>query len=467
MINRILIRIKVVQILYSYLLTKGEFKLESFNDNISRDKKYANTIYFDLILVILKLSGYKIGNNINVAPSELQNSKIAKLLINNDEIKMLISKENHNISCYDSILSELNNLIISSSVYKDFSKKKSTTLEDEITLWSVIIGTIFLKNEKFISTCRQNESFTLNGLDLGSELLMNSLSELCNNRMSLTNARTALSASLDKSYELYFCIFNLMIELTKLQAENIENAKNKFLPTLEELNPNTKFINNKLIDSIVNNSNFEDGLSKTSINWAGEPILLRNILNSIITSDVYNEYMSSNDTSFASDCELWKNVLKNIIFNNDDFIELLESKSSFWNDDLHIIGTFVIKTIKQYTNNQGTEISPISQFKDEEDAKFGLTLFNKTISNFDLYKGYIDKFINKQWDSERLAFMDIVIMATAIAEMLTFPLIPIPVTLNEYIEIANSYSTAKSGQFINGILYSVINHLKSEGKLNK
>lgn len=467
MINRILIRIKVVQILYSYLLTKGEFKLETFNDNISRDKKYASSFYFDLILLILKLSGYNIGNKANITPSLLQNCKIAKLLINNNDIKALIAKENHNVGYYDNIISDLNNLIISSSVYKDFAKKKSTTLEDEVTLWNVIIGTIFLKNEKFVSASRQNEGFTLNGFELGSELLMNSLSELCDNRMSLTNARTALSSSLDKSYELYFCILNLMIELTKLQAENIKNAKNKFLPTLEDLNPNTKFIDNKLIDSIINNPNFEEGLSKTSINWAEEPILLRNILNSIITSDAYNEYMSSNDSSLASDCDLWKNILKNIIFNNDDFIELLESKSSFWNDDLHIIGTFVIKTIKQFANNPESEISPISQFKDEEDAKFGITLFDETITNFETYRSYIDKFISKQWDSDRLAFMDIVIMTTAIAEMLKFPLIPIPVTLNEYIEIANSYSTAKSGQFINGILYSVINHLKSEGKLNK
>ena len=143
MINRILIRIKVVQILYSYLLTKGEFKLETFNDNISRDKKYASSFYFDLILLILKLSGYNIGNKANITPSLLQNCKIAKLLINNNDIKVLIAKENHNVGYYDNIISDLNNLIISSSVYKDFAKKKSTTLEDEVILWNVIIGTIF------------------------------------------------------------------------------------------------------------------------------------------------------------------------------------------------------------------------------------------------------------------------------------------------------------------------------------
>ena len=467
MINRILIRIKVIQILYSYLLTKGEFKLETLTENLSRDRKYANTIYFDLLLLILKLSGHKIGNNVSITPSLLQNSKIAKLLIANDDIKAIIANGDHNVSNYDNILQSLNNLIISSTVYKDFTKKKDTTLDDEVTLWSVVLNTIILKNDQFITASRKNDSFTFNGLEIGSEMLVKTLSNLSDTRMSLSNARNTLETSLNKSYELYFCILNLMIELTKLQAENIENAKNKYLPSYDELNPNTKFIDNQFIASLLNNPHFEEGLSKTSIDWANEPIVLRNILSSIISSDIYADYMSKNDRNYAEDCELWKNILKDIIFNHDDFIELLESKSSFWNDDLHIIGTFAIKTIKQFANNQNAEIHPISQFKDDEDAQFGITLFNETIINFDLNRSYIDKFISKQWDSERLAFMDIVIMTTAITEMIKFPLIPIPVTLNEYIEIANSYSTAKSGQFINGILYSVINHLKSEGKLNK
>ena len=467
MINRILIRIKVIQILYSYLLTKGEFKLEPLTENLSRDRKYANTIYFDLLLLILKLSGHKIGNNVSITPSLLQNSKIAKLLIANDDIKALIVKSEHNISNYDDVLNSLNNLIISSTIYKDFAKKKATNLDDEVTLWNIILNTILLKNEQFITASRKNDSFTLNGMELGCEMLIKTLSNLSDTRMSLSSARNTLETSLNKSYELYFCILNLMLELTKLQAENIENAKNKYLPSLDELNPNTKFIDNKFIASLLSNPYFEEGLSKTSIDWANEPIVLRNILSSILSSDVYADYMSNPNGNYVEDCDLWKNILKDIVFNHDDFIELLESKSSFWNDDLHIIGTFAIKTIKQFANNQDIEIHPISQFKDEEDAQFGVTLFDETIKNFDLYRGYIDKFISKQWDSERLAFMDIVIMSTAITEMIKFPLIPIPVTLNEYIEIANSYSTAKSGQFINGILYSVINYLKNEGLLNK
>ena len=466
MINRILIRIKVVQILYSYLLTRSEFSVESTPINATRDKKYAYNIYFDLLLLILQLSGHKIGSKSN-SSSIFANSKVAKILAQDDNIKDCILKGNHNFNNYDDIINNLYHRIISSTIYKDFAKNKSPQIQDEVTLWNVILQSIILKDESFINASRKNEKFTMNGYELGISLVIETLNSLSNSQSSYSNARNALEASLDKSYDLYFCIFKLMVELTKFQSKQIEAAKNKFLPTADDLNPNTRFIDNRLIKALIENPSFEEQINKSSINWDEEPILLQNLLNTILASDVYEKYMSAKDNSFVEDCNLWKNILKNIIFNNDEFIELLENKSAYWNDDLHIIGTFVIKTIKQFANSQNPSLSPISQYKDFEDAEFGFTLFNETINNFDTYRNYINQFITNPWDSERLAFMDIVIMTTAIAEMLTFPLIPIPVTLNEYIEIANSYSTSKSGQFINGILYSVIKHLKEEGKLNK
>ncbi len=467
MINRILIRIKVIQILYSYLLTREEFSIESPSDNISKDKKYSYTIYFDLLLLILRLSGYNIGNNSNGIKNNLSDNSLAKILLSNDEIRAIIVANSHNLSYYDDIILSLNNAIISSSIYKDYLKSQHPTIDDDVKFWSVVIKSIIIKNNLFIEASRKNDLFTINGFEAGCTMVINTLNEINDNKTSLYNAKNALTTSLNKSYELYFCIFNLMIGLTNLQTQQIEAAKNKHLPSVEDLNPNTRFIDNKFINEIKINSNFEEGLSKTSINWIDEPILLQNILNSIISSDIYTKYMSKPTNSIADDCEFWKNILKNIIFNNDDFNELLESKSAYWNDDLHIIGTFVFKTIKQYANNPGVELLPIKQYKDIEDSQFGLILFDETIKNFELYQSYINKFICKHWDFDRLAFMDIVVMTTAIAEMIKFPLIPIPVTLNEYIEIANSYSTAKSGQFINGILYSVINFLKSEGLLNK
>ena len=187
-----------------------------------------------------------------------------------------------------------------------------------------------------------------------------------------------------------------------------------------------------------------------------------------MASEVYAAYMSAPATDRAADCDFWRTVFRTIILPSDDLAEVLESKSLYWNDDIDIMGTFVLKTIKRIGTSDKADVSLLPQYKDDEDARFGADLFLDTVNHFDDYRAYIDKFINSsQWDPERLAFMDIVIMTTAIAEMLNYPQIPIPVTLNEYIEIANSYSTPRSGAFVNGILYSVINYLKEQGKLTK
>ena len=470
MINRILIRIKVVQILYSYLLARSEFKIETVPDNTTRDKKYAYSLYFDFLLLILKLSGYNINRFENNTSSQFElvyNSKLAKALIEIDEVKNIIAKNQSDFCHLDSVLNEVFNIIKNSSAYKDFKKIKQPEIKDEVKLWSIIFHSIILKNESFIDACRINDNFTIKGYEMGINLIVDTLlsySEICT---TLSDARKSLYKSLDKSYELYFSIFKLMIDLTQMQYQRIDAAKTKYLPTIEDLNPNTRFIENRLIQSIENNQEFKDYIAKNPINWSDDPIYLKSILDKIISSDIYLEYMNAESNYYADDCNFWRNILKNIIFNDDDFHDALETKSSYWNDDLHIIGTFVLKTIKQFSNNEGENASFIPQFKDKEDADFGPILFAETINNFNTYRGYIEQFISKQWDSERLAFMDIIIMTTAIAEMIKFPLIPIPVTLNEYIEIANNYSTAKSGQFINGILYSVINYLKEEGILNK
>ena len=160
-------------------------------------------------------------------------------------------------------------------------------------------------------------------------------------------------------------------------------------------------------------------------------------------------------------------------------MEMIENKSVYWNDDLAIMGTFTLKTIKQMANTEqdcsaltpeelGRLVELLPVYKNREDEAFGPTLFEGAIKNRDEYRQYIDRFINdSQWDPERLAFTDIVILITAITELIAFPSIPVPVTLNEYIEIANYYSTARSGQFINGVLFSIVNYLKEQGKLLK
>ena len=469
MINRILIRIKVIQILYSYLLSHSDFNIESLPENATRDKKYAYSLHFDLIRLLLKFSGYNTINSDKNLSSQyiiLENSKLAKALIEVEDIKQYLVK-NSNISDYDSSIQELYSIIKSSAIFKDFKKIKQPEISDEVKLWNIIFRNIVLKNNSFIECCRLNNNFTVKGFEMGINMVVNTLSSYNEISTSLIDARKSLTNALDKSQELYYSIFKLLIDLTQFQYQRIDAAKTKYLPSDEDLNPNTRFIDNKLVESVENNEDFKEFISNNPISWNDDPLFLKCILDKIIASDIYSDYMNAETNSYADDCNFWRNILKNVIFNDDVFLDALESRSSYWNDDLHIIGTFVLKTIKQFSSNNGVGALFVPQFKDSEDAEFGPILFAETINNFSLYRGYIDQFISKQWDTERLAFMDIIIMTTAIAELVKFPSIPIPVTLNEYIEIANSYSTPKSGQFINGILYSVINYLKNEGVLNK
>lgn len=454
--------------LYSYLLTRSEFKIETMPENASRDKKYAYSFYLDLILLILKLSGYNIGqNNFSTNFTAFNNSKFAKSLISNDEIKAIILKDNNKISYLDSTIVNLYNIILSSAAYKDYKKIKTPEIQDDIKFWTIILESIILKNNILIEQARQNPDFTIKGFEMGVDMAINTISEYQDNRTTLNEARKTLSTSLDKSYELYFSIFKLIIELTQMQDKRLDAAKNKYLPTADDLNPNTRFIENRFIKSIESNTEFNEYISKNPISWNDEPLFLKNLLEKILASNIYTIYMNDENNDYASDCSFWKKILKEIVFNDEEFIEMLETKSSYWNDDLHIIGTFVLKTIKHFANANGVNVNLIPQYKNAEDTEFGPILFFETINNYNKYLNYIEQYINDQWDSDRLAFMDTLIMTTAIAEIMKFPTIPIPVSLNEYIEIANSYSTPKSGQFINGILYSVINYLKSEGLLNK
>ena len=178
--------------------------------------------------------------------------------------------------------------------------------------------------------------------------------------------------------------------------------------------------------------------------------------------------MSLPEVTYSDDCELWKQLLKTVIVPSDALAESLESKSVFWNDDLDIMSTFVAKTIKQFAAAGNDSPGLLPKFKDAEDAKFGEQLFIDTIKNQDLYHSYITRFIDKkQWEADRIPFMDNVIISVIISELINFPLIPIPVTINEYVDIANRYSSPKSGIFINGIITNIIKTLREEGKIKK
>lgn len=287
-----------------------------------------------------------------------------------------------------------------------------------------------------------------------------------NGGKNLDTAEKELFFSLSKAYDLYNYLLLLMVEVTKQANKRLNAAKNKLVPTKEELFPNTKIVENRFIAQLEVNKQLLEFSNNQKKTWENEADFVKTLCDKILESDIYKEYMASETSSYEEDRELWRKLYKNIIFNNIELDQVLEDQSLYWNDDKEIVDTFVLKTIKRFDEKNGAKQELLPEFKDEEDQDFARRLFRRTILNADYYRHLISE-NTKNWDLDRVAFMDVVIMQIALAEILSFPNIPVSVSLNEYVEIAKLYSTPKSGGFINGTLDGIVNSLKKENKLTK
>lgn len=473
MINRVLIRIKVIQILYSYLLTQSDFHIESAPESESRDKRYAYSLYLDLLLLILRISGFRLAGSEKLVGAISDNKylsagKMVRSLFSDVNVRSVIFRRAANSEAFNDAALAIYSKITQSGAYRSYIRTKDLSMKDDVAFWVVIIRTIMEKSPELTEAARKNPDYTIAGYEHAFKMLISTLEGFSDTRTMFIEARNSLERSLDKARELYFALLLLPIELTRLQARRLDNARHKYLPSPEDLNPDTRFIDNTFVANLEESPEMKEYLKSNPISWDNGSETLKLLLDKVLQSDIYADYMAAPGVSYADDCEFWRSIIKNVILPSDILAEAIESESVYWNDDLDIIGTFVIKTIKRASADPASPITLLPKFKDDEDARFGGELFVDTVENYGTYRSYVDKFINeKQWDPERLAFMDVIIMCTAISELLNFPSIPVPVTMNEYIEIANCYSTSKSGQFINGILFSVINYLKKEGKLLK
>ena len=278
-------------------------------------------------------------------------------------------------------------------------------------------------------------------------------------------AENELLHSLQKSYDLYHYLLLLIPTLTNAEQKRLDKNKYKYLATEEEKNPDTRFINNRFAEQLSKNKQLLAFSNEKGSIWIDEDVFLKKILDQIISSDVYDEYLKSPDT-YESDKEFWKKIIKQYILTSEELNDLLEDRSVYWNDDLDIIGTFALKTIKRFGESTKPEQALLPMFKDEEDKRFAIHLLRQSILEGTSNNIRIDKHI-KNWELDRVACIDLYIMQIAITELLNFPSIPVNVTLNEYIDIAKYYSTAKSGTFINGTLDAIVNELKSENLLFK
>ena len=283
-----------------------------------------------------------------------------------------------------------------------------------------------------------------------------------NEENDFNKAKEELLLSIDKTYELYHYFFQLIIEITN-QAEKKLSKK---LISEEDLNKNKRLVFNKFTQQLKSNRQLQAYMEEHEVDWNFEDSeAVKELYKQIIDSEVFAEYITE-ERSYAEDKELWRNIFRKIISESENLGKELEDLSIYWNDDAEIVVSFVIKTIKQFEESNGENQTLLPKFKDSEDEQYVLTLFKNAIFNANDYKELITTHA-KNWDADRIAFLDIIIMQTALAEICTFPSIPVSVSMNEYLEIAKAYSTNKSSNFINGILDAIVKDLTKEKKITK
>lgn len=283
---------------------------------------------------------------------------------------------------------------------------------------------------------------------------------------TLNKHEKELFFGIKKSYDLYHYLLLLAIEISNFAKNKIEINRNKHRPTHEDLNPNTKFINNKMIFLLKENKKLDLYLDQSKLSWVNNPELIKELYARLVESDFYKKYMEDENDSFANDQKLVDKMFNKLILYCEELYQVLEEQSIYWNDDVEFNISMISKTLKKFTEFSREEMPLLPMFKDDDDEQFTKDLFRKSIINHDEIRELIN-IHSKNWDIDRIAFVDILIMQLALTEFLYFPSIPTKVTLNEYIELSKYYSTEKSRNFINGILDKTLKGLKNDGKIQK
>lgn len=282
---------------------------------------------------------------------------------------------------------------------------------------------------------------------------------------NIAAARRNLAASIDKTYELFFQMSTLVVEVARYAEERQEIARRKKLPTREDLNPNRKFVENEVIRRIAADEELNAFVDKHGLGWAAYPETVKNVYNNLLESEFYKSYMANPERSFKEDLQLVIDFYSLGLDDNETLESTLEEQSILWSDDL---GFALILTVRMLSSmregHNSLKIPP--KFKTDEDLEFALELFEKSVLQYERNRDFIDKLAGN-WDVERIAFMDIIIMSVALTEFREFPSIPVKVTLDEYIEISKYYSTPNSSLFINGVLDKAVERLTAEGEICK
>ena len=285
-----------------------------------------------------------------------------------------------------------------------------------------------------------------------------------NGNKNIDTAEKELFFSLSKAYDLYNHLLALIVALTKEARRRLEvlQAKARREGTPE---PSQKFAYNRFALQLEENKQLLEFIETQKRTWADEPEFVGRLLEQIEQSQIYLDYLQGDD-SYEADRELWRRLYRTLIQDNADLDQILEEQSLYWNDDKEVVDTFVLKTIKRFDEKNGAKQELLPEYDSEEEKDYARKLFRAAILNADEYQRYMSE-SSLNWDFSRLAYMDVIIMQIAIAEMLTFPSIPLNVTINEYVELAKVYSTPRSSGYINGMLDAIARHLIRQGRLMK
>lgn len=323
---------------------------------------------------------------------------------------------------------------------------------------------------------------------------------------NLKFAEIELEQALEKTYELYLFLLQLIPDITDQYAQLLELRRNRYIASREDLSPNTRLLNNRLARQIADCPTLSSWYRTSGVAWHKEEDLLRRLIKTIEQSEEYAAYLLAED-SYENDRNFWLGIFKKYIAPNPDLAERLEDLSIYWDNTLYhterlesieeanwdkldqifadardredysstrlelgsveVVKDFVEKTLRRSEENLDFERVLMPAYRDESDEKFALHLLRQTLLNQDNYQELIAHHISDKWDQERLADLDLLLMQMAVVEFLHFPNIPTQITINEYIELCKNYSTPKSFSFVNGVLDSIAKALKADGKILK
>ena len=289
---------------------------------------------------------------------------------------------------------------------------------------------------------------------------------------TLAQAEAQLDLSCEATRDLYLYMLSIVSPLTQVAKNRIEAAKSKLRPTEEDLNPNMKFAENALAKLIDADVDFQKMLAKKKYSWAQYDLLLKKLMNSVASKEYFADYIASEERSLAEDCRLFTKIFEEEFVDSEELEMILEEKSMHWNDDLAYALTWCCRTFKDFADGKSWSLLPLYQSEmkkgdDVESDKFFVRrLLQASYAGYEKYSAMVAESVTG-WEKERLFSTDVVLIVMGLAEAVSFPTIPVKVTLNEYVELAKFYGTPKSRAFVNGLLDRLIQKLEAEGAVAK